>query len=54
MNQSTIIKSVLEKDLDIAFNAFLNDPLMSADLSSATELYSEMLAAVRKHLIYYC
>lgn len=54
MNQSTIIKSVLEKDLDIAFNSFLNDPLMSADLSSATELYSEMLAAVRKHLIYYC
>ncbi len=54
INQDTIVRSVAEKDLDIAFNAFLNDPLMSADLSEATELYKEMLSAVRTHLIYYC
>lgn len=54
MNQKTIVRSVKEKDLDIAFNAFLNDPLMSVDLNDATELYKEMLAAVRAHLIYYC
>ncbi len=53
-NQRTVLKSVTEKDLDIAFNAFLNEPLMSADLDSATELYKEMLFDVHKHLEYYC
>ncbi|MDE6709100.1 MAG: alpha-glucosidase/alpha-galactosidase, partial [Oscillospiraceae bacterium] len=54
MNQKTLVKSVKEKDLAIAFNAFLNDPLMSVDLNDAAELYKEMLAAVRTHLLYYC
>lgn len=54
INQSTIIKSVLERDLDIAFNAFLNDPLMNIDLNEAVSLYKEMLSAVRTHLLYYC
>lgn len=53
-NQSTLVKAVMEKDLDIAFNAFLNDPLMTIDVASATELYREMLAGIRTHLIYYC
>lgn len=54
VNQNTLVKAVKERDLDIAFNAFLNDPLMSADLNEATELYKEMLSAVRTHLLYYC
>lgn len=54
VNQNTIVKAVKERDLDIAFNAFLNDPLMNADLSDAAELYKEMLSAVRTHLLYYC
>lgn len=54
VNRQTVVRAVLERDLDIAFNAFLNDPVMSADLASATELYREMLAAVRTHLVYYC
>ncbi len=54
INQSTVVRAVVEKDLDIAFNAFLNDPLMSTDLNSAAELYKEMLAAVRQRLLYYC
>ena len=54
VNQKTIVKAVKERDLDVAFNAFLNDPLMSADLNEAAELYKEMLAAVRMHLLYYC
>lgn len=53
MNQKTIVKAVKERDLDIAFNAFLNDPLMCADLSDAAELYKEMLSTVRTHLLYY-
>lgn len=54
VNQNTIVNAVKERDLDIAFNAFLNDPLMTADLNDATELYKEMLSAVRTHLLYYC
>ena len=53
-NQKTLVKSVLEKDLDIAFNAFLNDPLVTSDLASSTELFKEMLAGIRAHLVYYC
>ncbi len=54
LNHSVIIRSVMERDLDIAFNAFLNDPLMTAELNEATALYREMLTAVRTHLLYYC
>lgn len=53
VNQDIIVKAVREKDLDIAFNAFLNDPLVSVDLNDATELYKEMLTVVRTHLLYY-
>ena len=53
-NQNTIVESVLEKDLDVAFNAFLNDPLVCIDLDSASELYKEMLSAVSKELVYFC
>jgi alpha-galactosidase len=54
VNQSALVRAVFEKDLDIAFNAFLNDPLMHLDLSEAGRLYKEMLAAVRTQLLYYC
>ena len=50
-NRALIVRSVFEKDLDIAFNAFLNDPLMSIDLNSAAVLYKDMLASVRNSLI---
>ena len=53
-NQKAIVKSVIEKDLDIAFNAFLNDPLVCIDLDSSVELYKEMLSAVSKDLVYFC
>lgn len=53
-NQETLVKAVFEKDLDVAFNAFLNDPLMTLDLASATDLYKELLAGSRVHLLYYC
>lgn len=53
VNQKLIVDAVFEKDLDIAFNAFINDPLMSADLASAAELYKEMLSAEKNQLVYY-
>ncbi len=53
-NRSHVVMAYRKRDLDIAFNAFLNDPVMNCGLTEATELYKEMLSAVRKHLIYYC
>ncbi len=53
-NRSAVVRAYKEKDLDIAFNAFLNDPVLSCGLTEATELYREMLSAVSKHLVYYC
>ena len=52
-NQTTIMRAAKEKDLDIAFNAFLNDPLMTLNLDEATTLYTEMLTGIRSHLVYY-
>ncbi|MBQ5333450.1 MAG: alpha-glucosidase/alpha-galactosidase [Oscillospiraceae bacterium] len=53
-NREAVVRAYVEKDLDIAFNAFLNDPVMTCGLTEATELYREMLSAVRNHLLYYC
>ncbi len=53
-NRQTLSEAFAKKDLDIAFNAFLNDPVMTAELTEATELYREMLSAVHTHLVYYC
>lgn len=52
-NRSIIVDSVFKKDFDIAFNAFLDDPLMTIDRTSAAKLYTDMLTAVRSNLMYY-
>ncbi len=52
-NQKTLLRSAVDKDLDIAFNAFLNDPLMTLNLSEATQLFKDMLSGIRSYLVYY-
>lgn len=53
-NEKTLLASAVEKDLDIAFNAFLNDPLVTLSLNEATEMFRAMLAENRTYLLYYC
>lgn len=53
-NQQAVLKAAVERDLDIAYNAFVNDPLVTTDLNSSAELYKEMLSRIRAHLVYYC
>lgn len=43
-NYSAITRAVSEKNIDIAFNAFLNDPLMTLDIDSARNLFNSMLS----------
>lgn len=52
-NRQGIVRAYEKRDLDIAFNSFLNDPVMNCGFTEAAELYREMLSAVRTHLIYY-
>lgn len=52
-NREAVVKAYLERDLDIAFNAFLNDPVNICSLADSGELYKQMIAAVRKNLLYY-
>jgi len=54
LNNDILVDSILKKDLDYAFNVFLNDPLMTLDINKATELYKQMLSVNKAHLIYYC
>ncbi len=49
-NQETTLKAALEKDKELAFRAFANDPLMTASLSDARKLFDEMLQNTKKYL----
>ena len=53
-NNNMLVDAVLAKDLDSAFNAFLNDSLMTLDINKATELFKQMLSCNKSHLEYYC
>ncbi len=53
-NVNMLVDAVFEKNLDYAFNVFLNDPLMTLDLNRAAELYKQLLSINKAHLAYYC
>ncbi|NLO40451.1 MAG: alpha-glucosidase/alpha-galactosidase [Ruminiclostridium sp.] len=50
VNQETTLKAALKKDKDLAFRAFANDPLMTASLRDAWQLFIEMLQATKAYL----
>lgn len=49
-NQETILKAALAKDKELAFRAFINDPLVTLDLGSARDLFEQMLFNTKKYL----
>jgi alpha-galactosidase len=49
-NQETILQAGIRKDADLAFRAFINDPLVNIDISSAKELFQQMLWNTREYL----
>lgn len=53
-NTNLLVEAIFEKNLDYAFNVFLNDPLMTLDISRATELYKQLLSINKAYLLYYC
>lgn len=49
-NQETILEAALKKDAELAFGAFVNDPLVPIDPDSARQLFDEMLHNTREYL----
>ena len=50
LNQETVLRAALDKDPDLAFLAFLNDPLVTIGPDSARELFYAMLRNTRAYL----
>lgn len=47
VNQESLIKAVFTEDKDLAFQAFLNDPLVTLSVDDAWKLFNEMLKRTR-------
>ena len=50
INQEMILKACVGRDLDLAFQAFCNDPLMTLDIRSAKTLFCEMIENTKEFL----
>lgn len=53
-NTNMLCDAIFDKNLDYAYNVFLNDPLISLDLNTAFECFKKMLNENKRHLGYYC
>lgn len=49
-NHKTILKAALTKNKDLAFTAFINDPLVTCSYKDAKVLFDEMLRNTKKYL----
>jgi len=52
MNQEMILEAVLNKDLELAFRAFYNDPIVESklDFDTARKLFKEMIEGTKRYL----
>ena len=49
-NQETVVEAGFERDKELAFQAFVNDPLVNIDLKDAKALFDEMLENTKAYL----
>ncbi|MEF8851361.1 MAG: glycoside hydrolase family 4 [Haloarculaceae archaeon] len=52
-NQETLVEAGFAGDLDLAFEAFCNDPLVTLDPHDARDLFADLVAAERPYLTDY-
>lgn len=50
LNQETILQAALKRDKEMAFRAFINDPLVTIEPVTARKLFDEMLENTKKYL----
>lgn len=48
--QEVVVEAALRRDADMAFKAFVNDPLVTVGIDDAKKLYAEMLQNTKKYL----
>ena len=51
--EETIVEAAVKRDLEIAFKAFVNDPLVTLDLKDARALFDEMVDNTKAYLTEY-
>ena len=51
--QAMVSRAARERDLDLAFKAFANDPLVNLDLPTARKLFDEMVENTKEYLTEY-
>ena len=49
-NQQMLVEAVMKRDLDLAFEAFINDPQNTLDMPTSRKLFDEMLNNTRAYL----
>ena len=49
-NQEMVVEAALTRNLDLAFNAFINDPLVTLDVANARKLFDEMVENTKEYL----
>ena len=53
VNQMLTVDAVMKKDLDIAFEAFINDPQNHLDMETSRKLFDEMVENTKAYLTMY-
>lgn len=51
--QQMIVQAALKRDLDLVFQAFLNDPLVTVSMEEARKLFDEMIENTKSYLSMY-
>ena len=52
-NQQMLVEAVMKRDLDLAFEAFINDPQNTLDMPTSRKLFDEMLDNTKAYLTMY-
>lgn len=50
LNQETVLRAAINRDKELAFQVFINDPLVTIDLKEARALFEEMLENTKDYL----
>ncbi|MBN2545395.1 MAG: alpha-glucosidase/alpha-galactosidase [Spirochaetes bacterium] len=52
-NQNAIIKATVNKDIDLAFQVFTNDPMIHLNYNESKKLFNEMIDNTKEYLSYW-
>ena len=49
-NQETVLRAAINRDKEMAFRAFVNDPLVTIGIEDARTLFEAMLRNIKEYL----